>query len=67
MKRIILMILTLTITTNIFASSTTKKDDRLCKVFQKKVTTYKKTMRNDSYAKQTLKSYEKRAELFCSK
>ena len=67
MKTITLMILTLTITTNIFASSTTQKDERLCKVFQEKAITYKKTMRHDTYAKKTLESYETRADLFCSK
>ena len=67
MKTIILMILTLTITTTIFASSTTKEDDRLCKIFQEKAITYKKTMRHDAYARKTLESYETRADAFCSK
>ncbi len=40
---------------------------RLCKIFQQKVVDYKKTMRHDSYAEATLKSYQKRAALFCKK
>ena len=67
MKIIILTILTLTITTNIFAASKVAKDERLCKIFQEKAINYKKTMRQDAYAVQTLKSYKQRAETFCSK
>ena len=65
MKKIILMILTLTITTSIFASSESKNNQRLCKIFQHKALSYKKTMRNDDYAKKTLKSYETRAASYC--
>ena len=46
-----------------------KKEDyaRLCKIFKQKVVDYKKTMRHDAYAEATLKSYQKRAEIFCKK
>jgi len=67
MKTILLTILTMTFATTIFASSTTQENKRLCKVFQNKVTTYKKTMRSDEYAKKTLASYESRAVHYCSK
>ncbi|MFK5938272.1 MAG: hypothetical protein QM497_07745 [Sulfurimonas sp.] len=67
MKTIILMILTLTLTTNIFAASTTQENNRLCKIFKDKVVTYKKTMRSDAYAQKTLESYKTRADIFCSK
>jgi len=67
MKTILLMILALTITTNIFASTEIKNEERLCKIFQNKALSYKKTMRDDEYAKKTLESYENRADLFCLK
>jgi len=67
MKTIILTILTLTITTSIFASTESRNEERLCKVFQNKALSYKKTMRNDAYAKKTLESYETRAASYCSK
>jgi hypothetical protein len=67
MKTIILTILTLTLTTTIFASTDSKNDERLCKIFQHKALSYKKTMRDDAYAKKTLESYENRAKSYCSK
>ena len=66
MKAILLTIITIAITTNMFAMEATAENKRLCKVFEEKVTTYKKTMRDDEYAMKTLTSYEKRAELYCS-
>ena len=65
MKTIILMILTLTLTTTIFASTESKNEERLCKVFKNKALSYKKTMRDDAYAKKTLESYETRAASYC--
>jgi len=41
--------------------------NRLCKVFNDKVVTYQKDMRDDRLAKVTLESYKKRADYFCSK
>jgi len=41
--------------------------ERLCKIFKQKVIDYKKTMRDDAYARATLESYQKRAEIFCKK
>jgi len=67
MKTILLTIMTLTMTTGLFANSAFKKDDRLCKVFQDKAIQYKKTMRNDEYAKKTLQNYENKTKMFCSK
>ena len=66
MKTILLMLTTIAISTNMFAMDTVE-EKRLCKVFEEKVVIYKKTMRNDEYAAKTLTSYEKRAELYCSK
>ena len=67
MKTILLMILTLTIGTNIFASTELRNKERMCKIYQNKVLSYRKTMRNDIYAKKTLEFYENRADLFCLK
>ncbi|MFK5938513.1 MAG: hypothetical protein QM497_08970 [Sulfurimonas sp.] len=67
MKTILLIILTLSITTNIFASTELKNEERMCEIFQNKVLSYKKIMDNDEYAKKTLESYENRADLFCLK
>jgi hypothetical protein len=67
MKIILLTILTLMISTSIFASTESKNEERLCKIFHEKALSYKKTMRNDAYAKKTLKSYETRAKSYCSK
>jgi len=52
--------------------STAKKseyaeNERLCKMFTKKVEDYKSTMRDDVLATATLASYEHRAEIFCKK
>lgn len=41
------------------------ENERLCKVFTKKVEIYKKNIREDAYAAQTLHSYETRASLYC--
>jgi len=66
MKQLILLLLTLTITTGLFAKDNkTEEAKLLCKVFKDKAATYKYTMRNDSYAKATLKSYEKRVKQYC--
>lgn len=43
------------------------ENDRLCKLFTKKVEKYKKNMRDDFLATASLVSYEYRAELFCTK
>ena len=43
------------------------ENDRLCKLFTKKVELYKKNLRNDVLAAASLASYEYRAELFCKK
>ena len=67
MKAILLMILTLTATTNIFASTEFQNEKRVCEIYQDKVLSYKKTMKNDVYAKKTLEFYENRADLFCLK
>ena len=66
MKTILLTILTLTITTGLFASSQSSKDPRLCKIFKEKADTYKKTMRDDHYAQKTLENYQNKTKLFCS-
>ena len=43
------------------------ENERLCKLFTKKVNEYKKSMRDDVLAKATLASYEHRRSLFCGK
>ena len=43
------------------------ENERLCKLFTKKVEDYKKNMRDDILAKTTLASYKHRAALFCGK
>jgi NAD/NADP transhydrogenase alpha subunit len=45
-----------------------KKEEaaRLCKVFTMKAETYKKSMRNDEYAKKTLATYIAKEQKFCS-
>lgn len=65
MKTILLTILTITMSTSLFAGSTLQEDARLCKVFKEKAISYKKTMRNDVYAKKTLENYENKSKLFC--
>jgi len=67
MKTILLTILTLLITTNLFASTELKNEERMCEIFQNEVLSYRKTMQNDEYAKKVLESYENRADLFCLK
>lgn len=62
--KILLVLLIISITL-LAAESKEKKDSQLCKFFTKKVVDYKKNMREDAYAYQTLHSYEKRAEKFC--
>jgi len=42
------------------------ENSRLCKVFKLKAELYKKHMRQDAYAYQTLHSYEQRAEKYCN-
>jgi len=42
------------------------EDERLCKIFQTKMESYKKTMRDDELAYTTLESYKQRAYIFCS-
>jgi len=53
--------------TSIFGASNQLENKRLCKLFTFKAKTYKKNMREDAYAYQTLRSYEKRAKMFCKK
>ena len=43
------------------------ENDRLCKLFTKKVEKYQINMRDDVLAKASLESYKYRAELFCNK
>jgi len=49
------------------AEATYLENDRLCKLFTKKVEKYQKNMRDDVLAKASLESYKYRAELFCKK
>ena len=44
-----------------------REDERLCKMFQSKLESYKKNMRDDALAQTTLDSYKKRTQIFCSK
>lgn len=67
MKKLLILLM---FTVSLFAATATStekvhKSDRLCKFFTQKVVDYKKHMRQDAYAYQTLKSYEKRAKMFC--
>ena len=48
-------------------SKNSKYDPALCKVFQDKIKSYEKQMRDDEYAKTTLESYKKRAKIYCTK
>jgi len=41
------------------------EQSRLCKIFNDKITNYKKNMRDDEFARATLESYKKRAHYFC--
>ena len=47
------------------AIETAKENDRLCKIFTKKVDAYESTMRNDALAEATLVSYKQRKSAFC--
>lgn len=51
--------------TSLFAGAASQKDDRLCKIFQEKAISYKKSMRDDIYAQKTLENYENKTKLFC--
>lgn len=70
----ILLAVLLTIST-VFAMSnqllttdyTKSENERLCKVFTKKIELYKQNVREDAYAAQTLHSYETRAKMYCHK
>jgi len=72
-KSIILLILSMILSVSSFAmpykntSASHNENGRLCKLFKQKALKYEKTMRSDSYARQTLESYQKRAKIFCSK
>ena len=44
---------------------TYKEHQRLCKVFNDKITSYQHNMRNDSFGLATYASYKKRAKYFC--
>lgn len=74
MKHIILFALITTISFSGFFNEQGAKNkaeyienDRLCKMFTKKVENYKKHLRDDMLAAASLASYEYRAELFCKK
>jgi len=43
------------------------ENSRLCQIFTTKAKEYKSTMREDELAKKTLESYEKRANIYCTK
>lgn len=63
MKKLLVLLM---IVSSLFAAKgQVHKNDKLCKFFTKKVQDYKKNMRQDPYAYKTLKSYEKRAQMFC--
>jgi hypothetical protein len=64
MKIFLIMFLLIT---SIFAATHPLENERLCKLFTLKAKTYKKNMREDAYAIQTLESYQKRANMFCKK
>jgi hypothetical protein len=74
MKHIILFSLIVTISFSGFFNEEGAKNkaeyienERLCKLFTKKVEKYKNHLRNDMLAAASLASYEYRAELFCKK
>jgi len=74
MKQLTLIILISTFSLSGFFNETSARDkaefienDRLCKLFQRKIVDYKKHMRDDFLAATTLASYEYRASLFCKK
>ena len=62
-----ILLITLTLTTNMFALTELKNEERMCKIYQDKVLSYRKTMSNDAHAKKVLESYENRADIFCLK
>jgi|GEM_PF-822862 len=73
MKKLILLALMSAYTMSGFANEaemkaieTAKENDRLCKIFIKKVDTYESTMRNDGLAEATLVSYKQRKDAFCN-
>lgn len=43
------------------------ENERLCKMFTKKVEVYKSGMRDDELAAATLASYQHRADIYCKK
>ena len=75
MKKTVLLALLLTLTLSAdFLNSekdAAKKHEaeraRFCKIFTKKASDYAKNMRTDELAKITLKSYKKRADIYCAK
>ena len=72
MKTLLLVLTTIFFTINLSASTNISgvlNNDKLCKLFTEKVKDYKvKTEhRKDIYAIKTLESYEKRANIYCSK
>lgn len=50
-----------------YVKDISKEDERLCSMFLTKIKNYKQSMREDELASITLESYQKRAEIFCSK
>jgi len=54
-------------TQSLSTNSSQTENERLCKVFTQKIELYKKNIREDAYAAQTLHSYEQRAKLYCNK
>jgi hypothetical protein len=44
-----------------------KENERLCTLFTNKAKEYKTNMRQDELAQKTLESYEKRANIYCTK
>ena len=73
MKKLILIALMSAYTMSGFANDaeikaieTAKENDRLCKIFIKKVDRYESTMRDDSLAEATLVSYKQRKDAFCN-
>ncbi len=71
MKKLLVIMMTMFITiSSVYASQAVEKKGNqtpLCKLFTQKAKAYKLNMRHDQYAEATLASYEKRAEVFCSK
>ena len=65
--KIVILIFALLSSILLSAGDTSKKDPRLCKIFQDKIVAYEKKMRNDTYAQTTLESYKKRAKIYCIK